>query len=762
MGYGGYGDGWGSIIYRAPGGQKPAKSIITRKFMGRVLEYARPYKSTIILVLIAIAVKNVVSLIPPMLYRAIIDTAIPEKDKTLLGELASGLIAVPIVVGILGVFRSYQMSKVGLNIICDLRVATYDHLQRSSVRFFTVTKTGELMSRLSSDTRGARDAISSTFVDVVSNAANVCFTLGLCLYVEWRLTLVGLSFLPLFLVPSHLVAEKLRTLIRSQMNLYARLSAIAQQTLNISGVILTHTFYQADRNVTQYSESANELRETGARVSLVSALFSFATTLLSSFGVVTVYWWGGTMVIDGSISVGTLVSLSVYLTSLYGPITALVNSRVKIATSLVSFERVFEILDMDLEIDDKPDAISLDRVEGALTLDNVAFSYALANYKTVEGEFVSESYSGSDSDGTGGGFDLVSDDEEGDELVSLLNQPSPSTRGREGRGGGGGGRRRRRRRVPKRVRLPELKATERFWPRNVGMGGELKHYSADEMAKNKETYVIRNVSVDIAPGQIAAIVGPSGAGKTTLLSLLSRMYDVTSGSIRLDGHDLRDLSLATVAEHVATVTQESFLFNDSLKANLLFARADATDEEMREACRIANILDFVDSLPDGLDTVVGERGYRLSGGEKQRIAIARVVLKNPRVLILDEATASLDSVSERQVQAALDELMVSRTSVVVAHRLSTILNADVILVMDHGELVEAGTHGELLDQGGLYAHLFNTQFSDALSAAEGGAAEGGAAEGGAAEGGAAEGGASVGADAGAGVTAPAPSPPQLL
>jgi len=316
--------------------------------------------------------------------------------------------------------------------------------------------------------------------------------------------------------------------------------------------------------------------------------------------------------------------------------------------------------------------------------------------------------------------------------------------------------------VPKRVRLPELKATERFWPRNVGMGGELKHYSADEMAKNKETYVIRNVSVDIAPGQIAAIVGPSGAGKTTLLSLLSRMYDVTSGSIRLDGHDLRDLSLATVAEHVATVTQESFLFNDSLKANLLFARADATDEEMREACRIANILDFVDSLPDGLDTVVGERGYRLSGGEKQRIAIARVVLKNPRVLILDEATASLDSVSERQVQAALDELMVSRTSVVVAHRLSTILNADVILVMDHGELVEAGTHGELLDQGGLYAHLFNTQFSDALSAAEGGAAEGGAAEGGAAEGGAAEGGASVGADAGAGVTAPAPSPPQLL
>ncbi|KNC52983.1 ABC transporter ATP-binding protein [Thecamonas trahens ATCC 50062] len=503
-----YSNGWGSLIYRAPGNQKKkATSIVTRAFLHRVVEYAKPYKRVIVGVLLAIAIKSALALIPPMLYRAILDKAIPQKDKSLLTELAMGLLAIPIAVGIFGVVKSYYVAKIGSYIINDLRTATYRHLQRSSVRFFTATKTGEVMSRLSNDVRGARNAITDTFVEIVTNVMNVALTLAIMLAIEWRLTLVGLAFLPLFLVPGNVIASKLRVLVREQMDMYATLSAIANQTLNISGVLLTKVFGRAEHNVALYHEKANELRDLSVRISFIGVWFGMGMGLISSLGTVVVYWWGGNLAIDGKLTVGTLVSLTVYLTSLYGPITQLVNSRVKIATSLVSFERVFEILDMDIEIADAPGAVVLDAVDGAIAFDNVSFSYALANYQRIPGAY--ESYyddEGSEERSDDGGgigpahsVDLAPDS---DEEIGLLTAAVPLAP-------------RIKRRRPKMERLPQLRTTERFWPRNIGMSGRIKsEYGVDDRAAaSGRSYALNGVSFSVAPGQLAAVVGPSGRAR---------------------------------------------------------------------------------------------------------------------------------------------------------------------------------------------------------------------------------------------------------
>jgi ATP-binding cassette subfamily B protein len=635
-----HGGNWGSFIRYDEEQDRPE---VSRALLLRVGQYARPYLAGVAVMLATIMAISLLSLMPPLLLRDLIDTALPKRDVGRLNLLALGMIAVPLANGLIGVAQRYASSRVGEGIIFDLRCAVYAHMQRMSLRFFTRTRAGELMSRLNNDVVGAQGAITGTLVTLISNTVSLALTLAVMLSLEWRLTLLGVAILPLFILPARRIGGTLRVLTRQSMDQNARMNAQMNETLNISGALLAKVFGRQRWEVERFRERAAGVRDIGVRQAVVGRWFFLGLSLVSALGTALVFWVGGHLVLRGAFTVGTIVAFSAYLVNLYGPLMALTNARVDFATSMVSFERVFEVLDLPAEIDDRLHAIDLSRVEGHVRFEGVSFSYR-------------EEESGA------GGLEEVrrfSWHASTDYPPAVARTPSPS------------------------------EGTEE---------GALR-------------YALRDVSFEIRPGQLAALVGPSGAGKTTVTYLLPRLYDPTDGAVRLDGHDLRDLTQESLARHIGMVTQESYLFHDTLRRNLLYARPEATEAELEAACRAANIHDFIAGLPDGYETLVGERGYRLSGGEKQRVAIARVILKDPRVLILDEATSHLDSQSEALIQQAMELVMRGRTSLVIAHRLSTVIGADLILVMDGGRLVEQGRHDELLALGGLYARLYATQFN---------------------------------------------------
>jgi ATP-binding cassette subfamily B protein len=617
-----HGGGWWGFVR-----DESARPTISTSLLRRVWGYARPYWRWVLYVLAAIFLTSLLDALLPLVVRDLINNALPQKDLARLNVLALILIAIPLLGGLINVWQRQYSAKVGEGIIFDLRCALYDHLQRMSLRFFTTTRSGELISRLNNDVVGAQRAVTGTLIDFITNIVSLFIILAVMLRLDWRLTLLASLVLPLFILPAQRIGQRLRVISRQQMKANAEMTSLMQETLNVSGALLVKLFGRRVDEGGKLAERAATVRDLGIQQARIGRTFMVIVGLVAAMGTAAVYWAGGYMTIQGSFLVGDIVAFALYLPRLYGPLAALASARVDLATSLVSFERVFEVLDLPLEVSDAPDARPLPSVRGEVEFDHVSFSYL------GEGEAVT----------------LTSKDGESASLVRPI--------------------------------------TDRRW-------------------------ALDDLSFTVRPGQLAALVGPSGAGKTTITYLLPRLYDPTLGAIRIDGQDLRQTTGESITAAIGMVTQETFLFHDTLRANLRYARPDASDDELTAACQAANIHSLIASLPDGYDTIVGERGYRFSGGEKQRIAIARVILKDPRILVLDEATSSLDSESERLIQEALEPLMHQRTSIVIAHRLSTILAADVILVIDGGRLVEQGTHAELLAGDGLYARLYNTQFRE--------------------------------------------------
>ncbi len=635
------GTGWWTYIKYDQEHDRPKMSWA---LLRRVWTYAKPYQFKVMGLLTTIFAITGLGLVPPLLYRDLIDNAIVNGDTSRLNWLALGMIGIPLLSAAIGFGQRYLSANIGEGLIADLRNALFNHMQQMSLRFFTHTKTGALMSRLNNDVVGAQRALTGTFINIVTNLVTVVATVSIMFSLEWRLTLLSIAIVPIFLAPTRRVGRKLREIRRKSLNLNARMNNLMQETLNIDGALLVKLFgRQGDENE-RFQRRSAAVATIGVRSAMVGRWFFMSLGLIGAVGTAVVFWIGGYMILRGVFTVGTLVAFGAYLTQLYGPLSSISNAHVEFATSMVSFERVFEVLDLPVEINDRPDAIRLSDVSGRVAFHDVTFSY-------TEG-------------GDGGsallGLDIDRHSRDGAATVSRV--------------------------VPKASRAKALES----------------------------------LSFEIKPGELAALVGPSGAGKTTVTYLLPRLYDPTEGKICLDGHDLRDMTLNSLSSAIGMVTQETYLFNDTLKANLLYAAPEASTSDLEAACRTANIHDFIAGLPDGYNTVVGARGYRLSGGEKQRIAIARVILKNPSIIVLDEATSSLDSQSEALIQEALERIMEGRTSLVIAHRLSTILDADVILVLDRGRIVEHAygskndsAHEQLLRQEGLYAQLYHTQFRDA-------------------------------------------------
>ena len=602
-----------------------------RALLARVWGYGRPYLGGLLGIFVTIVVISSLSVVPAILIRDVIDEAIPNEDFRQLTFLGAAMIGVALVNALVGVGQRWLTSRVGEGIIFDLRCELYAHLQRMSLRFFTATKTGELMNRLNSDVVGAQQAITGTFVTIVSNVVSVTVILVVMLQEDWRLTLLAVAALPLFVIPARRVAKVLRRITRQQMEYEARMSGILQESFNVSGAQLIRLFGRWTEERERFAETAMQVRDYGVRRAMVGRGFFASLGLVSAIGTAAVFWAGASYVINGEIEVGVVVMFSALLAQFYGPLSALTNSRVEFATSLVSFERVFEVLDLVTDVPEPANPKPLSGV-GRVHFEDVWFRYQ--------------------SDGPEG-----------------------------------------------------LEAVQRFsWRRSSEAGDVVPQASTRKWA-------LEGVGFVAEPGSLTALVGPSGAGKTTISYLIPRLYDVTRGRVMIDGVDVRDVDLAELAEEVGVVTQETYLFHDTIEANLRYARPDATHDQLVAAARAANIDEMIDRLPDGYQTVVGERGYRLSGGEKQRIAIARVVLKDPRILILDEATSHLDTRSEALIQQALEDLMRDRTSIVIAHRLSTVRAADQILVVDEGRIVERGNHESLVAADRLYAELNRTQFA---------------------------------------------------
>jgi ATP-binding cassette subfamily B protein len=652
--------GYGFFMSMRQGDEKPK---VTRELLLRVLDYAKPYWSHIAGMLVTILLSTGLSLLTPLIFRNMIDVVLPAKDTHRLIWLGLALLFIPALNGGISVVQRRLNSTVGEGVIFDLRSALFSRLQRMSLRFFTNTKTGELMSRLNSDVVGAQNAISNTIVNIVTNFVEAVALLSVMLTLEWRLTIVSVLILPLFIITAQRLGVVLRDIARQAMDINAQMNAHMNETLNIGGALLVKLFGRTREEEKRFRERAANVRDIGIRRAVVGSSFFVIFGLVTAVGTALVYGLGGYFVITDVFTIGTIVAFGSYLGQLYGTLQGLAGAPVEFSTSMVSFERVFEVLDLPHDIIEKDDAVALKEVKGELEFKDVTFNYKVDDSKLLK--------------------DVKRYGKMEDVRAVFSGQSSVDSKNAKGGNGQSSV-------VNRQDDSPEADYTSQA--RDVALEG---------------------ISFTAHPGQLVALVGPSGAGKTTVTYLIPRLYDPSDGLIRIDGHDLRDVTLESLSSAIGMVTQETYLFHDTIRTNLTYAKPDATQAEIESAARAANIHNFIMDLSDGYDTIVGERGYRLSGGEKQRIALARVILKDPRILVLDEATSSLDSESESLIQDALKRVMAGRTSIVIAHRLSTILAADLILVMDRGKIVERGTHEELLAVNGLYAQLYETQFKKA-------------------------------------------------
>ena len=590
----------------------------------RILGYARPYRVLVIAFLVTLVFASLLTVAQPLVFRQIVDNGIAQGNAALVTSLAILVAVLALLDAGINLVGRWYSARIGEGLIYDLRTQVYDHVQRQSVAFFTRAQTGALVSRLNSDVIGAQQAFTSTLGGVVGNLITASIVLVTMFLLSWQVTLLSLVLVPLFLLPARWMGRRLQALTKQQMQVNAQMSTQMTERFNVAGALLVSLFGRPEREHEEFAGRAAQVRDAGVSIAMANRWFFTALLLVGSIATAITYGVGGNLVIDGAITLGTLLALVALLAQLYGPLTALSNVRVDVMTALVSFERVFEVLDLPPLVRDAPDAAPVPSGPLAVEFDHVGFRYPTA------------------------------------EEVSLAS----------------------------------LEAVAR------------------EDSLRSEEPVLHDVSFRAEPGQMVALVGPSGAGKTTITALIPRLYDVTHGSVRVGGLDVRGLELGSLRDAVGVVTQDAHLFHDTIAANLRYARPEATEEEIRDALRDARILDLIESLPAGLGTVVGDRGYRLSGGEKQRLAIARLLLKAPRIVILDEATAHLDSESEAAVQQALAQALRGRTSIVIAHRLSTVRQADMILVVDQGRIIERGTHEQLLAAGCAYANLYSTQFDD--------------------------------------------------
>ena len=588
--------------------------------ISRITRFAIPYKILLIFFMITVVIDALLIIASPLLLRKLIDDGVIPKDFELVTSLAVLVGIIAILDAVFSMIGRWFSARIGEGLIYDLRKQVFEHVQRQSIAFFTRTQTGALISRLNSDVIGAQQAFTSTLSGVVSNSLSLLLVIITMLTLSWQITLVSLVLLPVFLIPTKWIGRKLQGLTRQSFDINAQMSSNMTERFNVSGALLVSLYGDSEKEKSEFAIKARKVADIGISIAMLNRIFFIALTSIAAIATAVAYGIGGHLAINDQLTVGTLLAITALLARLYGPLTALSNVRVDVMSALVSFERVFEVLDLQPMVTDSQNAKMLKTDKPEVTFDSVSFTYPSA----------------------------------------------------------------------KEISLASLEAVAK-----------------PELIQSGE--VLKNISFTVLPGTLTGIVGPSGAGKSTISSLIPRLYDVTSGEIFIDGLDIRQYSIKSLRENIGVVTQDSHMFHDSIYANLLYADSKVSKNEIENACRAAQIWDFIEGLPNGLDTVVGERGHRLSGGEKQRLAIARLLLKKPSLVILDEATAHLDSENEALVQAALKEVLKNRTSIVIAHRLSTIVNADQILVIDSGSIVERGTHEELVNKKGLYFDLYERQ-----------------------------------------------------